>query len=236
MPIDMPMSFQFFAAVAKDVAEVSKVDATQFANAIDAMQEVSGFLGSSKAFELISEHVTDSTAADAIRNLVFALHDWVNEQGATIPKLGESFKEALQDDKESKVEFENDRFDECLKALAGPFEGVQRQANATRVASMSGSRLENVTFVSDLRTVYRQPERDVIEGFIPMTTIVINSEDSSGEDSQLELIVSLSELESIIDEANKAKGKINQLVEFSTKAGVEIPSLDLTRSKSKTNE
>jgi len=120
--------------------------------------------------------------------------------------------------------------------LTGPFEGIQRKANATRVASMSGCRLENVTFVSDLRPVYRQPERDVIEGFIPMTTIVINSEDSSGEDSQLELIVSLSELESIIDEANKAKDKINQLVEFSTKAGVEIPHLDLTRRKSKTNE
>ena len=41
MPIDMPMSFQFFAAVAKDVAEVSKVDATQFANAIDALQKAS---------------------------------------------------------------------------------------------------------------------------------------------------------------------------------------------------
>ena len=235
MPVDMPMPSQFFAAVAKDVAEVSKVDATQFANAIGALEKASGFLGSSKALALISEHITDSTSAEAVRNLVYALHDWVNEQCTPLSNLGEIFKEALQENEEPKVEFENDRFDECLKALAGPFEGILRQANATRVASMSGSRLEDVTFVSELRPVYRQPERDVIEGFIPMTTMVINSEDSSGEDSQFELIVSLAELESIIDEANKAKDKIKQLEEFSTKAGVEIPSLDLT-SKSKNDE
>ena len=232
----MPMSFQFFAAVAKDVAEVSKVDATQFANAIDALQKASGFLGSSKALELISEHVTDSTSADAIRNLVFALHDWVNEQGAQLPKLGESFKEALQESEDPKVEFDGERFDVCLKALAGPFESIERQANATRVAAMSGKRLEDITFVSDLRPVYRRPDRDEIEGFIPMTTMVVSTKDSSGEESQLELIVSLSKLESIIDEANKAKDKLHQLVEFSSKAGIEIPNLDLTRSKSKTDE
>ena len=226
------MSFQFFAAVAKDVAEVSKLNATQFANAIDALQKASGFLGSSKALELISQNVTDPISADAIRNLVFALHDWVNEQGAPLPNLAESLKEALQESEEAKIEFDSNRFDECLEALSGPFESVERQANATRVAAMSGKRIEEITFVSDLRPVYSQSKRDAIEGFIPMTTMVVSTETSSGEEGQLELIVSLSELESIIEEATKAKDKLNQLVEFSSKAGVEIPSLDLTRNKS----
>ena len=138
-----------------------------------------------------------------------------------------AWKDSHEDDPSALVD--ND-FDDCLKAFAGPFLAIERQANAVRVSKLAGNRANAISFVNDLRPVYRQPERDRIEGMIPLTTMVVDSVNPTGNESHIEVVLSMTDLDKLIKNAQTAQKKIAQLVELARTAGKEVPELGLTKS------
>lgn len=227
----MPTQEEFFSAVAEDVIRVTKVDATRLTAALNALRTHPGYLSGGKAIELLANHVSEIESQEAIRNLVFALHEWVNESSFPIEELANSFKSAWKEShQERQGELPEATFDECLRKLVGPFPPIERQANAVRVSNLAGNRASSVSFVTDLRPVYRQPQRDQIEGMIPLTTMVVNFSNASGGEGHLEVVLSNMELDRLIKEAQVAKGKMSQLVELAQSANKEVPELTLTRN------
>ena len=227
----MSTRIEYLSAIAEDVIRVSKIDSAAFETTISELNSSGSFLDGDQATALIATQVSDQEAQSAIHRLIFAVHEWVNESRVEVAELGEELKAAWKECNGSS-EIDEASFDKSLKALAGPFSGVERQANAVRVSNLAGNRASAISFVSDLRPVYRQPERDEVEGMIPLTTMVVDVSNPSGAESHLEVVLSISDLNKLIKEAQSAKNKIGQLIELAKSAGKEVPVLGLTKNLS----
>lgn len=225
----MSTRIEYLSAIAEDVIRVSKIDKASFDATIKELKSSKAFLDNAQAVVLIAKHVAAKEPQEAIYKLIFAMHEWVNEAGVEVGSVGEELKSAWKACKGS-IEFSETKFDKSLEALSGPFPGVERQANAIRVSNLAGNRASSISFVSDLRPVYRQPRRDKVDGMIPLTTMVVDVVNPSGAESHLEFVLSISDLNTLITEAQSARSKIDQLIELAKSAGKEVPLLGLTRT------
>lgn len=223
---------EFIEAVTEDLEVACAIKSDSIDSLIDELRHNTSFVSGPVLREIVVKHLPSDDASDdavaAVWRLLLGLHEIINENDLDEDQRKQFF-ESICDESESDESFDRQRALELLEKLVGPFEAIQRQAKAVRVAKAAGHQLSEFRFVCDLRPVFSLKDRQKIDGLIPLTTLTMESFDASGQVKRNEVVLSYRELQQLINEATVAQQKLNQMVKVAESAKVIVPDMQLTR-------
>jgi len=212
-----------FDEFAEDVKAACQIERSVLDRLVHDLAEESGFLDTERVAEIAQRICGSDKPAHAAWRLVLGLHEWINGTDLTAETLSQVAAHHVETDEEGQQTFLR-----VITALAGPFDGIERQENAVRVSNSIGNRATSLSFICDLRPVFDLRDRNTIEGLIPLTTLHLETVDSDGNGSITETVMSVEDLQELIREARIALVKLHRLRELAEEAGKPIPSVLLT--------
>ena len=172
-----------------------------------ALESQTGFLNADACAELIGQLVPDETQRDAAFNAIQNLRPEALEQLVSV--IGKWRNES---DENRKLLSEADYADlqARLPVLIRDYPALNRMQKAQRLMNVLGNEVKGIGFICDARPVYNKTH-DEIEGIVPLTTLKIIYERQNLDAEEIEFVLSESDLDQLIDQANEAKKKLSVL-------------------------
>jgi hypothetical protein len=173
----------------------------------EAFESQTGFLNADACVELIRKLVPDeaqaSAAFNAVQNLrpesleqlISVIGNWRNESDENAQSLSEADYADLQ---------------ARLPILIRDYPALNRMQKAQRLMNVLGNEVKGIGFICDARPVFNKTH-DEIEGLVPLTTLKIIYERQNLDAEEIEFVLTESDLDQLISEANEARKKLSVL-------------------------
>jgi len=114
-----------------------------------------------------------------------------------------------------------------LGELKKSWGGLDRQKKAETIGKITGQRLLDVQLICDLRPVFNE-HRENIEGWIPLTTLHVVMEGADGLPNGIDVTMSATDVDSLVELANATQKKLQVLRENVARMNSRIPKTDIT--------
>jgi hypothetical protein len=217
-----------------DAREVAQIPAAEFNAAVEAIGEARGLLEDDHLRKVL-KCVDQTTHQDALRRFVWTFASWraSSSVGANDDKFADRLVRELREAGAEK--FGQDGFDVLLARVkeiaAKKFPAIELAIKANALATSTGSQLDSITLVCDLRPVFDE-SRSVIESLFPVTTLkmVSHGEDQVHPDT-FEVVMTETELEELSQKIDAAKRKMASMKQFVKTSGIVLPSAFETSKK-----
>lgn len=200
----------------------------------DACNRLAAQLSKADAFLDLPSLVTQATAvlgegddarklASIIYRIGGMLHDADMSANEAIAELGKAFEEKV-----SAIE-PNDRqkLIERLTALAVEPIGLAKQYKARRLVDATGSELDAVQIVCDIRPVFDET-RERIEGAIPLIQLRLEYSSPDGESLVVEMRITEKQVDDMVDQLETAKRKLQLIRTLLANQSLPIPKTKST--------
>jgi hypothetical protein len=214
----------------RDAVLLSEVPADQFSDALSRIAESRDkFIGAAE-LEKLSSPVFDTSQREAFKRFVSIFSRWSRTIRSERDDLEDRIHESVNTTLSASLDAE--KLDELARRIIATgdvrSEGLERALKADRVASSLGSRLQSVSFVSDLRPIF-DDARESILGMIPVTTMKLDTLSAvSGEPHTLEIRMTESDLRNLCKKSEQARTKLARLKSFVRERGMPLPDSSLT--------
>lgn len=116
-----------------------------------------------------------------------------------------------------------------IEIILRPYPSRHRQIKAERLSLATGLGVETIELVCDLRPVFDEG-RTRIEGLMPLTTLKVVASGVDKFPVSFEAILSVKDVESLLENVKAVVAKLNVLGTFADAAGIPIPTVELTRT------
>jgi hypothetical protein len=201
-----PPPKQFFQMLddLRIVATIPEATLNQLANALETQ---TGFLTADTCAELVAELVPDETQGEATFNAIQNLRPEAMEQLITV--IG-NWRNESDENRKLLSEAEYANIQACLPVLIRDYPALNRMQKAQRLMTVLGNEIKGIGFICDARPVYNQAH-DEIEGIVPLTTFKIIYERQNLDTDEIEFVLSETDLDQMIEQANEAKKKLSVL-------------------------
>ncbi len=194
-----------------DLLEISRIPPPVIEQIGAAVEGATGFLGDTRLEELVKEAIPDNeTTADAVLN---ALR---NLRSSSLEEILNALEEWRRADARDLERFPDEAFASVRRALpklVRPSAALDRQREAARLRALTGHQGKRVEIVCDARPVFDR-EQTTIEGFVTQLTLKLVYETQSDDTRCIEIALSPELVKELLDEAEKARKKLEALGEF----------------------
>jgi Ca2+-binding EF-hand superfamily protein len=216
----------------RDARILIKTDEDRFQGALKVFDAYDGFLDMEALRKLLTEPLGDADSAASVARFIHHF-DRVRKRFKVDPEeYLSALNEALarqegtrEDNRKPLSAEERSKLNDRLKQLLKPNRSLTRQAKAEELASVLGSRLEDVQLICDLRPIF-DPERKVVEGMIPLTTLKLVVTGPSGLPVTMEAWLTHEQVESLTRKCDLAKRKLEALGTFLEKNKIPRPKTE----------
>lgn len=195
-----------FQQLLSDIKRLSAVPELQIDQLSVALHSASEFY---LIENVIAANISDEKHASAVSRLVDRI---VPDSINYLTGMVKSWRKSLDEPDSYMTEVELEAVSVALKKLIRNSPAITRVKKAQVLKTVTGNEVFGVMFVCDARPVYNEA-RDDIEGYLPVTTMKIVYQRQNGDSEEIEFALMPSEIDLLVDRANKVRKKIRVLNE-----------------------
>jgi len=194
-----------------DLLQISRIPPPVIEQIGASVEGAGGFLDDTRLEKLVKEVIPedDETAADAVVNAL------CNLRSCSLEEILNALEEWRRADARHLGTFPDEAFASVrrvLPRLIRPSAALDRQREAGRLRALTGHQGKHVEIVCDARPVFDR-ELTTIEGFVTKTTLKLMYETQSDDTRCIEIALSPELVGKLLDEAEKARKKLQALGE-----------------------
>ena len=190
------------------------------------------FLDRQSVLGIISRYVANEDHCKRLTKLVLEVDSRLRRTDQTIGDLVSNIRDWQQDEENPERELlsaeDMDELQRRLPLFIRTYPGLTRQAKARHLAEATGTPLESLEIICDLRPVFDE-QRKVVEGVIPFTILKVVCKGVDGLPVSLEATLTELEVRDLAKRAAAAVEKLTRLRELLTEKKLTIPSLKMTK-------
>jgi len=194
-------------AMLDDLLAVSRVPVEALQELADRLEREPGFLTPTRLAELIRYVVPDEPAAEAVENTLNGVRPGyvtgIAQDLRAFREVNPRNGELLSAEALAAIEAR-------LDILVHNYASLERYRKAAALTESTGNQFEGVDLICDLRPVF-DTSRAVIEGFLPRIVIRLKYRALNSSHQAVEIGLSVSDLDVVIREAEKAKRKLETM-------------------------
>ncbi|WP_437325543.1 hypothetical protein [Sorangium sp. So ce381] len=215
-------------AFLNDARRFAAIPDDAFEAALKAVHSAPGFLGPRRLHAVARAAIADSKQAASFAHFVINFAELGRDTGIRTSALVDSIAEELPD---SLSDAERRSIVDRLPQTLAPVLGVELQAKVDRVVRKTGSHLDELAMISDLRPVFDE-DGERVEGLVPLTTLKLVVHQSGAlSPTVVEVRITEEELDDLCVQAARAKRKLAALKKLvSAQNGIELPESIMTLS------
>lgn len=209
-------------AFVRDARRLVGIPESAFSAALAEVNTAQGFMGLKTLSVSIAAHVPDSGQIDALTNFLINLAS-LRRQADPDEHYSERAASIIERALEEKLEpLQLQTFVNRLPALLLARPPIERQLKAEEISERTGTTLEALHLVCDLRPVFDEAGAS-LEGLIPVTTLHIEY-DASGTTHVCDVRLSERQVAELAKDVERAQSKLRALRSFIRTSG--LPTMD----------
>lgn len=211
-------------AFVRDARRLVAIPDTAFSDAIAALDAAKGFMTTTALSASNAAHVSDREQSNALTTFLFNLTE-LRRQASPDERFSERAASIIESAVAKSLEAgELKTLVSRLPALLVSRPPLERQLKAEEVARRTGTVLEALHLVCDIRPLFNDAGTS-IEGLIPVTTLRIEY-DVSGTSHAADIRLSASQVEELAQDVERALVKLKALRAFVRSSGLPIIDTD----------
>jgi hypothetical protein len=212
-----------------DAVAIADIEPAKFELAMDRVEAQEGFLSGAQLRKVIAD-VLDERQAKALVNFLINLRQLKSAGSGKDDNFLETTKKLIAAAKPAELNEKRmarvlDRLPRILKQNPA----IDLQAKAEGLAIRTGSTVDDISLVCDLRPVFDE-KRERVEGMIPLTTLLLSVTRNDGESLVLESILTELEVARLCEEADRARKKLLTLKKLLAEKNIPVPESRMTTS------
>ncbi len=190
-----------------DLIEISRLDQGQADKIATDIEACPGFLDDDRLREIVSHHVENRSASDAILRAIQNIRpDSIEKTLATL----RAWRDANPARGERLPDSSLEAIGAILPGVIRSFPALERQRKATRLASLTGNRVRDIEIVCDARPVF-DVRREKIEGLLTQTLLKVVYEGQNDEMQCVEFVLTKKHLDDLGKKLDQARQKLEAL-------------------------
>jgi hypothetical protein len=228
-PFPFGPDFEVTSEMIQDAKVLLDFDVPSLTRIAAALDEYPGFLDDVSLPSVVADVTHDRTRAEQLATFLSGMYRVLRRPHQTLERV-------IRDiDKWRKREQNVDRLSdesfrqlvERLRAVVKLYPGLARLEKAKWVSTATGLELDDIQIICDLRPIFDK-NRELVEGYIPITTLKVTCIGVDGLPVSLEATLSARDVGTLLDRAEKAKKKLGVLRHEVERLGSTIPAIKLT--------
>jgi hypothetical protein len=230
-----PFPFNLGHSIASEIVLHLKVllatDDVQLGAIAHELEAFPGFLDRRTLELIIGRHGLDGDHARAIAQLILSTDKLLREADVTQEQLLSGIEASARSDTNRQVGGWSDedlsRIFPRLQIIMRHYSGLALQAKAQRLSEATGTQVEKLEVICDLRPIFDE-NRERVQGVIPFTILKVVCKGVDGLPVSFEAMLSSREVDELATKMNAAKHKLERLRELLAAINLPIPNLDTT--------
>lgn len=209
-----------FVADARNLLKVEQATLDDIGTEIDRHT----FLDGDELQALIATRVSDKETGRSVRNLFWhlaAMRRNNNNASAFDQRLLAALKTGLSDSFDDE---ELGTVVERLLAVSAERHAFTRQEKAEDLTGLTATGVRHFNLITDLRPVF-DDDRDIVEGMVPVTTLVFALDDSDGLPQVVRVHLSPGELDELCAKVQLAQKKLAQVTKLMAAKSIPVPTV-----------
>ena len=212
-----------------DVKVVLAVAPEQLAAVACSIEAFQSFMDKATLLSIVASTVKEKEQADKLARLIFGIDEILRSTNDTILGFLGKIEEASKGESSALSHEEVKELRTRLPLIIKAYAALERQAKARRLAEITGSPLEDIQIICDLRPIF-DTKRQLPEGMIPFTTLRVVCKGVDGLPIQMEALMSEKQVAELAKKATGATEKLKRLREFLAKHDLAIPKIEITKT------
>ncbi len=217
-----------------DAGEVLGLEGSVCAALEEALAAEKSFL-SRRALKNVVQRVLgpESPVAKRVSAFIWRLHRTIRrDSDETVERSVALLREAISEHSEKlSVEQRKVLADRIERLVAVPA-GLARQFKAECLAEATGTELEDLQVICDLRPVFNE-ERSEIEGAIPISILKLDVLGPNGLPSRIEVRLTEAQVADLFEKAHYAQTKLSVIKRMLERNSIALPSTSATTGEGK---
>lgn len=207
------------------------VDDSQLAAIAQELESFSSFLDRRTVELIVGNQGIVESQASALVQLIISTDRLLREAEGTKEQLLSRIAGFARNEENKRLgQWSEDDISQMLSRLQiimRPYSGLALQAKAQRLSEATGTQLERLEVICDLRPIFDE-NRERIQGVIPFTILKVVCKGVDGLPVSFEAILSARQVDELANKAIAANKKLDRLRELLADKILSVPSLDIT--------
>jgi hypothetical protein len=212
-----------------DAAALVALEAPVCAALEEALAAEKSFLSRAKLRDIVQTVLSaESPSAKKISGFIWRLHRTIRRDSdepmeRSVALLRQSIEESSERFTPEQKKLLGNRIEKLIAVPAG----LARQFKAEELAEATGTELEDLQLICDLRPVFNE-ERSDIEGAIPISTLKLDVLGPTGLPSRIEVRLTEGQVADLFEKAHYAQTKLLAIKRMLDKNSIPLPSTPAT--------
>ena len=176
---------------------------------------------------------TESPEASKVSTFIWRLHRTIRrDSDETVERSVEILREAIGEHSETLTVEQRKLLADRIEKLVAVPTGLARQYKAEKLAEATGTELEDLQVICDVRPVFNE-ERSEIEGAIPISTLKLDLLGPNGLPSRIEVRMTEEQVADLFEKALYAQTKLSVIKKMLEENSIALPSTSATTDEGK---
>lgn len=215
-----------------DAGAVLSLDAPVCAALESALIAEKSFL-SRKMLNGIVERVLGSESEEIkkVSAFIWRVHRTIRrDSDETVERAVALLRKAIEENTKELTEEQRKLLADRIEKLVAAPTGLARQYKAEQLADVTGTELEDLQVICDLRPVFNE-ERSEIEGAIPISTLKLDVLGPNGMPARIEVRLTEVQIADLFEKAHYAQTKLSSIKQMMAKCSIALPITSATVDK-----
>lgn len=171
--------------------------------------------------------------AQTVADFIWLLHRALrHESDETVERSVALLREAIAEHSNKLTKQQKKQLADRIEKLVAAPSGLARQYKAEQLAEATGTELEDLQVICDVRPVFNE-ERSEIEGAIPISTLTLDVTKPDGSPSRIEVRLTEAQVADLFEKAHYAQTKLSAIKRMLEKNSIALPSTSATTDEGK---
>ena len=166
--------------------------------------------------------------AEAVADFIWLLHRALrHESDETVDRSVALLREAIAEHSNKLTKQQKKQLADRIEKLVAAPSGLARQHKAEQLAEATGTELEDLQVICDVRPVFNEA-RSEIEGAIPISTLKLDVTNPDGSPSRIEVRLTESQVTDLCAKAQYAESKLLVIKRLLAEKSIALPTTSAT--------
>jgi len=170
----------------------------------------------------------ESPAVKKVSAFIWRVHRTIRrDSDQPVERSVALLREAISEHSETLTAEQRKLLADRIEKLVAVPAGLARQYKAEQLAEATGTELEDLQLICDVRPVFNE-ERSEIEGAIPISTLKLDVLGPNGLPSRIEVRLTEAQVADLFEKAHYAQNKLSVIKRMLEKNSISLPSTSAT--------